>query len=99
LPVVHDAPGTRDREVQLNVPGGVPAERADPRVGAQVERVQGGDDLARAGRQFASVVRSRPGRGTRHDGLRPEVLLTRARIELMVSGASCISPYMPESCP
>ena len=38
---VQDAPGARDREVQLQVPRGVPRERADPCVGREPETIYG----------------------------------------------------------
>ncbi len=72
---VHDPPGARNGEVELQVPGGVPRERADPGVGCEPERIERAADRACPGRQIGEghplQARSRP----RRDRPFAEVLL------------------------
>ena len=72
---VQDPAGARRREVQLEVAGGVPRERADAPVGGDSQVVEDATELAGAGGPFAVVHPLEPGTGGGDDLLVRVVLL------------------------
>ena len=91
---VHHPSGAGDREVQREVAGGVPREGADPAVGGDVERVERGRDAAGVVAHVGERAALEAGAVLVTIVLPPKYWPPRSKIQLVVSGTSCMSPCM-----